>query len=103
MQVDTPMLKPAGRVLPTMEEDGTRRWLFPKLAKGRFWHRRRGVAYLLIAVYTLIPFITIHGKPAILLDVMNRRFTIFGITFLPTDTILLALLAITGILTIFLS
>jgi cytochrome c oxidase accessory protein FixG len=97
------MVKPAGRVLSTLEEDGTRRWLFPRLARGRFWHRRRAVAYLLIALYTVIPFLTIHGKPAILLDLVNRRFTLLGYAFLPTDTILLALAAVTGILLIFLT
>jgi cytochrome c oxidase accessory protein FixG len=105
MSATTPdtMIKPAGRVLSTLEEDGSRRWLFPRLARGRFWHRRRAVAYLLIAVYTLVPFLTINGKPLVLLDLMNRRFTLLGYTFLPTDTILLALAAVTGILLIFLT
>jgi len=84
-------------VLSTMARDGSRRWLRPKLSKGAFLNRRRVVAYLLIAAYTLGPHVQIGGSPAILLDVPARRFTLFGFTFLPTDTLLLAL-AMMGLL-----
>lgn len=96
-----PLLEPEERVLSTLEHDGSRRWLFPRLSKGRFWHRRRVVAYLLIATYALLPFIKIGGKPAILLDIAKREFTFFGFTFLPTDTLLLAILVVGIFLTIF--
>jgi cytochrome c oxidase accessory protein FixG len=58
---------------------------------------RRLLAYALIAIFTLLPYIPIHGKPAILLNVVEREFTLFGFTFLPTDTMLLALLLVTFI------
>ncbi|MCA9240682.1 MAG: 4Fe-4S binding protein, partial [Planctomycetales bacterium] len=96
-----PLLEPEERVLSTLEHDGSRRWLFPRLSQGRFWHRRRLVAYLLIATYALLPFIKIGGKPAILLDIANRQFTFFGFTFLPTDTLLLAIFVVALFLTIF--
>jgi len=95
------LLHPEGRVLSTLEQDGSRRWLYPRLAKGRFWLRRRIVAYILIAIFMLIPYLRISGKPAMLLDIVHRRFTLFGLTFLPTDTVLLALLAVSTILLIF--
>jgi cytochrome c oxidase accessory protein FixG len=62
---------------------------------GRWWQRRRIVAYVLMIVFVLIPHLRIGGKPAILLDIAARQFTIFGRTFLPTDTLLLALLMLT--------
>jgi len=89
-------------VLSTLNDDGTRRWLRPRLSPGRWWSRRRGVAYLLIAIFTLLPHLRMNGKPTILLDLATRRFTFFGHTFLPTDTILLALLLLGVFLTIFL-
>jgi len=96
------LLKPNERVLSTLNDDGTRRWLKPKLSPGRFWIRRRIVAYLLIALYSLLPFLHINGKPAILLDLINREFTFFGKTLLSTDTLLLALFMIMVFMTIFL-
>jgi cytochrome c oxidase accessory protein FixG len=90
------------RVLSTLELDGSRRWLFPRLSMGRFWSRRRVVAYALVALYTLLPFLRIGGRPVILLDVMHRRFTLLGVTFMPTDTALLAILLLTALVSIFL-
>ena len=93
---------PAGRVLPTLNEDGTRNWLRPKPSTGRWWHRRRAVAYLLMTAFIAIPHIRINGKPAILLDAPRREFTLFGTTFLPTDTVLLMLLLATLVIAVFL-
>ncbi len=97
------LLAPEEHVLSTLEHDGSRRWLKPKLSAGAFWHRRRVVAYLLIALYALLPHLSIAGKPMVLLDVVHRRFTILGYTFLPTDTLLLALFMVGLLLTVVLA
>jgi polyferredoxin len=89
-------------VLPTMNVDGTRRWLVPRLSPGKFWRRRRWVAWALLALFTLLPYARVGGKPALLLDVAHRHFTLLGTTFLPTDTILLALLLVGIFVSIFL-
>ena len=90
------------RVLSTLNSDGSRRWLKPRLSKGRFLTRRRVFAYALIAVFTLIPYLSLNGKPLVLLDILHREFTLFGKTFLPTDTLLLALLVVSIFVMIFL-
>lgn len=92
----------AGRVLPTLNEDGTRNWIRPKPANGAWWHRRRIVAYALMILFFAIPHIHINGMPAILLDLPQRHFTILGTTFLPTDTLLLMLLLASIVVAIFL-
>lgn len=96
------ILEAEEHVLSTLEKDGSRRWLRPKLSPGRWLLLRRLVAYLLIAVFTLIPFVQINGKPAILLDIVRRKFTLFGYTFLPTDSLLLAVFAVGSLISIFL-
>lgn len=96
------LIKPQGRVLSTLNEDGSRRWLKPRPSRDKFWSARRIVAYLLILVFSAIPWIPISGKPAILLDIVHREFTFFGTTFLPTDTLLLGLLMMIVFITIFL-
>jgi cytochrome c oxidase accessory protein FixG len=80
------------QVLSTLNRDGSRRWLRPKLSKGRFWRRRLAVGWGLIALFTLLPILKMNGRPLVLLDVPAREFTLFGTTFLPTDTFLLMLL-----------
>ncbi len=80
------------RVLPTLNVDGTRRWIRPKLSKGRFFNARLITAWVLIAIFTIIPYIKVAGKPLVLLNIPAREFTILGRTFLPSDSILLMLL-----------
>lgn len=84
--------KARGRVLPTMNEDGSRRWVRPRPSDGNWFSRRRIVAYVLMVVYLAIPHLRMNGKPLILLDAPHREFTFFGYTFLPTDTLLFMLL-----------
>ena len=96
------LLDPQERVLSTLNQDGSRRWLRPRLSPGRFLTLRRVVAYLLIAIFTITPYTSINGRPTVLLDIANREFTFFGFTFLPTDTLLLALFMIFIFVSIFL-
>ena len=92
----------AERVLSTLNTDGSRRWMRPKLSKGRFLTARRIVAYLLIIIFTATPFIRVGGQPALLLDLAQRRFTVHGVAFQPTETLLLAFFLLSVFLGIFL-
>ncbi|MBI2377448.1 MAG: cytochrome c oxidase accessory protein CcoG [Deltaproteobacteria bacterium] len=89
------------RVLSTLNDDGTRRWMAPKLSTGRFFWARGAVAILLVAIFTLLPFIKRHGRPLVLIDLPRRELTLLGNTFLPTDTLLLGLLMLLIFLGIF--
>ncbi len=91
-----------GRVLPTLNVDGSRRWLRPRPAPGRHWQRRRAVAYALMLLFLSIPYIHFRGRPLVLLDLPRREFTLVGTTFLPTDTLLLMLLLLSIVVSIFL-
>lgn len=88
------LLSPPERVLATLNADGSRRWIRPRPSPGRFRRLRRGVAIGLMAVFFLIPYLRIHGRPVMLLDLPRRQFTLFGTTFLPTDTLLVMLLGL---------
>ena len=94
--------KAKGRLLSTMNEDGSRRWLRPWVSKGKFWNARRLLAYVLIAIFALVPHLSIFGKPVLLLDVQRKEFHFFGNTFLPSDTVLMALLMVSVFLIVFL-
>lgn len=80
------------RVLPTLNADGTRRLIRPRLYPGPKFRARRVVAWVLMATFVLLPWARWHGKPLVLLDVLRREFTLFGRTFLATDGVLLMLL-----------
>lgn len=91
----------AGRVLSTLNEDGTRRLIRPRLSKGNFEKRRRIVGWLLITFFVAAPLIPINGHPMMFLDVEHRRFHLFGGTFHPTDSFMLMLLMLSIFLGIF--
>ncbi|MEO7966128.1 MAG: cytochrome c oxidase accessory protein CcoG, partial [Gemmatimonadaceae bacterium] len=93
--------RPQGRVLPTLNEDGSRRWIRPKPSHGTWYRRRQAVAYVLMVVYLAIPHLHMNGKPLMLLDAPRREFTLFGYTFLSTDTLLFMLLLGTMALLVF--
>jgi len=90
------------RVLPTLNEDGSRRWIRPKPAHGPWWQRRRVVAYLLMAIFFAAPHLRVFGKPVFLMDLPRREFTLMGYTFLPTDTLLFMFTLGAGVIGIFL-
>jgi len=99
---ESTILEAPERVLSTLNQDGTRRWLRPRLARGRFYWRRLLVAWGLILLFTLIPILKLNGKPLMLLNLGAREFTLFGATFHATDTLLLMLLMVGILLSIFL-
>lgn len=89
------------QVLSTLNADGSRRWLRPRVSPGRFLNRRKIVGYGLILFFCGLPHLRINGKPPILLDLLHREFTFFGVTLYPTDTLLFALLMLVVFLSIF--
>jgi cytochrome c oxidase accessory protein FixG len=91
-----------GRVLSTLNEDGSRRWLRPLPSHGGWWKRRRVVAWGLMVVFLVLPYVRIAGRPAVLLDLPDREFLLFGARFLATDTLLFMLLMISTLIGIFL-
>jgi cytochrome c oxidase accessory protein FixG len=97
------ILESPEHVLSTLERDGSRRWLTPRVSPGRYFRARRIAGFMLVALFVLLPHWKIGGKPALLLDVIHRQFTFLGVTFLPTDTLLLALLLVSVFLTVFLA
>ncbi|MFO0728901.1 MAG: cytochrome c oxidase accessory protein CcoG [Myxococcota bacterium] len=88
--------------LATMNNDGSRRWLTPKLSAGKHYGRRRWVAWGLIAIFVTIPFVRIQGTPLLLLELARREFHIFGGTFYANDVALLTLFLLSTFIGIFL-
>ena len=96
MTSDPPL--PEGRVLSTLMEDGSRRWLHPRPASGPYLRARRILACVLDRRFHAPAVLEDPWQAGDSLDLPSREFTIFGFTFLSTDTLLLALALITLIL-----
>ncbi len=92
---------PSERVLSTLNTDGSRFWIRPKLSPGRFLTGRRVVGYALILLFIFLPRIRIGGRPAFLIDLVSREISIAGAVFRPSDGFLLMLLGLTVVITVF--
>ena len=86
----------------TMDNAGKRKWIFPRKPSGKYTNYRTIVAYFLLAVFFILPFLKINGNPVLLINVIDRQFFIFGQPFFPQDFFILALGAITSIVFIIL-
>ena len=77
--------------IATVDEQGKRIWVYPKKPAGRFTNWRNIVGIILLIALFGGPFLKIGGQPFLLLNVLERRFVIFGQTFWPQDFHLFAL------------
>lgn len=75
----------------TIDEQGKRIWIYPKKPRGPLHRARAAVSVLLLAFLFGAPFIKVNGQPLILLNVLERKFILFGLAFWPQDLHLFAL------------
>ncbi len=78
--------------LSMLDENGSRQAIIPAEVTGRFRQQRNLVHLVLFAIFLGLPWIEIHGRKLILLDIPNRKFEIFGHLFLAHDSPILFLL-----------
>lgn len=88
--------------IATVDEQGKRVWLYPKKPKGRFYNARTYVSWVLLVFLFGIPFVKVGGEPLLLFNVLERKFILFGIRFLPQDFHLFVLAMLTFIVFIIL-
>ena len=87
--------------LATAEKDGARRWIYPKKVSGKWFRRRTWFSWFLLTIMFTGPFIKISGNPLLMINIVERKFSILGQIFWPQDTIIFAvamLLFLTGII-----
>ncbi|MCY7360475.1 MAG: cytochrome c oxidase accessory protein CcoG, partial [Ignavibacteria bacterium] len=85
-----------------VNNEGGRKWVYPKKPKGRYTNARTILSVILLAVLFGLPFIKVNGHPFVLLNVLERKFIIFGTVFVPQDFYLFGLLMITLFVSLFL-
>ncbi|WP_235293938.1 cytochrome c oxidase accessory protein CcoG [Portibacter lacus] len=71
--------------LATVDKSGKRIWIYPKMPKGIFYKYRKWLSYLLLLTLFGLPWIKWNGSPLVLLNILERKFIIFGIYFPPQD------------------
>ncbi len=81
--------------ISTISEEGSRNWIYPQKPKGQLYDKRKLVSYAYLVLFFTVPFIKLNGEPLLLLNVLERKFIIFGLIFWPQDLFLAALALLT--------
>lgn len=71
--------------ITTVNEEGKRKWLYPKEPKGKFTNYRTYLSYFLLAILFAIPWIKIDDEPFLMFNILTRKFVLFGQVFWPQD------------------
>ncbi len=77
--------------LGTADREGRRQWIYPRKVIGRFFRWRTWFSWLLLAIMFAGPFITLRGNPLLLMNIVERKFVVFGQIFWPQDMIIFAI------------
>ncbi len=80
-----PLLSEPEDVQSSLAADGRRRFVYPADVRGRFIRFRRIGFFVLIAIWLALPTLRLAGHPLVFLDVVHRRFYLFGATFNAQD------------------
>lgn len=90
------MVLPQYQHVNSLNPDGSRKKIYPADVRGKFHSLKDYVYPILMAVFFLLPWLRIHGHRLFLLDVVHRRFFIFGLSFNAQD-IYLVFFLLTGV------
>lgn len=69
----------------TVDKQGKRIWVFPTMPKGKLYRARTLVSLAYLVIFFALPFVKVNGHPFFLLNVLERKFILFGQIFWPQD------------------
>jgi cytochrome c oxidase accessory protein FixG len=69
----------------TVDKDGKRMWVYPQQAKGRYYNMRTWLSIGYLAVFFSLPFVKVDDHPFFMINILERRFILFGQIFWPQD------------------
>lgn len=75
----------------TLDKNGVRKWIYPRIVKGFYYNMRTYLSFILIFLFFLFPFIKIQGDPFFKFDILKNEFFIFSFPFYPQDFPIIAL------------
>jgi len=71
--------------ISTVDKEGRRIWVYPKKPSGNLTRARQFLSVFLLAFLFFAPFIRVNDQQLILLNIIERKFILFGLVFWPQD------------------
>lgn len=69
----------------TIDESGKRNWVFAYKPSGKFYQARSWLSIFYLFVFFGLPFVQYKGEPFLMLNILERKFVIFGFVFWSQD------------------
>jgi cytochrome c oxidase accessory protein FixG len=77
--------------IATADAEGRRQWLYPRKPRGRYYRWRTWLTWVMLVVMFGGPFVKINGNPLLMINVVERKFSVLGVIFWPQDNLVFAL------------
>jgi len=69
----------------TITKEGRRNFIHPKKPKGKLYNLRTWFSIFYLIVFFSLPFIKVNGAPFLMINILERKFILFGLIFWPQD------------------
>jgi polyferredoxin len=69
----------------TISKEGKRNFIHPKKPSGKFYNLRTWFSIFYLLVFFTLPFIKVNGGPLLMINILERKFILFGLIFWPQD------------------
>ncbi len=69
----------------TIDESGKRKWIFAYKPSGKFYNARSILSIFYLILFFGLPLIKYKGEPFLLLNILERKFVVFGFVFWSQD------------------
>ena len=66
-------------------KEGKRVWMYPTKPKGRYYNLRSLLSLIYLVLFFGLPFIKVNNQPLFLMNILERKFILFGMIFWPQD------------------
>ncbi len=75
----------------TVDKKGKRVWVFPQKPEGKLFNLRTAFTVFYLLLFFGLPFLKVNGHPIFLINILERKFILFGQIFWPQDFFIFAL------------
>ncbi len=86
----------------TISKEGRRNYINPKKPQGRLYNLRTWFSIFYLFVFFTLPFIKVNDEPLFMLNILDRKFIIFGMIFWPQDFFIFGIAMLTFVVFIIL-
>jgi cytochrome c oxidase accessory protein FixG len=83
--------------ISTISELGKRAWIYAKKPSGKLYNLRTIISIVFLVIFFTLPFIKVNDEPLFLINILERKFILFGVVFWSQDFFLFVLAMLTFI------